>query len=200
VNDWEVVPDVVTGAGGTGVGEPAEELVSLVSVVSLSWACAICTEPGGTFVVAVIMMVEEEELVVLVELCPGTSVLPSASAAGAATKPVVRPAVVLVELAEVANVAESVVVASTTTLLALVVVNADDAAAAALGIAVHRRPLIVVRKAPDGRLLDTMFWISMSLLVTLSARPVASSEGKRGKTNENTGRKEGSAEANTHGH
>lgn len=91
-----------------------------------------------------------EELVVLVDLCSAAVEAVSISAAGAAASPVagfvvvvVAAAVVLVELV--------VVVATLVTLFAL----ADKAAT--LGTAVHLRPSMVVKKAPEGRPLDAIF-------------------------------------------
>jgi hypothetical protein len=86
-----------------------------------------------------------EEVVVLVELC---SVTVSISAAGAAASPVVG-------LVVVAALTELVVVFTGATLVVVTPLVLADTAAT-LGIAVHRRPWMVVKKAPDGRPLDAI--------------------------------------------
>lgn len=100
-----------------------------------------------------LVVIAREELVVLVDLCSAAVEAVSISAAGAAANPVagfvvvvVAAAVVLVELVELV-----VAVATLVTLFAL----ADTAAT--LGTAVHLRPSMVVKKAPDGRPLDAIF-------------------------------------------
>jgi hypothetical protein len=98
--------------------------------------------------------VVKEELVVLVELCSGASVLASISAMGATANPFVGLVVVVLAVlvaSVLVELVELVVVATVATLVALV------DAAATLGTAVHRRPLMVVRKAPDARPLDAIF-------------------------------------------
>jgi hypothetical protein len=95
----------------------------------------------------VLAVITREELVVLVELCTAAVEPASISAAGAAANPVAGFVVVVV----VVVLAELLVVATLVTLFAL----AD--AAATLGTAVHLRPSMVVKKAPDGRPLDAIF-------------------------------------------
>jgi hypothetical protein len=104
----------------------------------------------------VLVVATEEGLVVLVEVCSAASVPASMSAAGAAAKPPdgLAAATVVVEL---------LVVVTVVTLLTVV----DTAATR--GTAVHRRPLRVVRKAPDGSPLDAISQIQ-SLFDNLDAR------------------------------
>lgn len=93
-----------------------------------------------------VVMMAREELVVLVdraELGSETAVFVSASCAGAATILVVKLLVVCERLFTVMACVE---------VLGLAVVDDD------LGIAVQRRPWIVVRNAPSGSLLDAIFW------------------------------------------
>jgi hypothetical protein len=102
-----------------------------------------------------VVVATREGLVVLVELCSAASVPASMSAAGAAANPfdgVTATAVVeLVVGALVELLVELLVVVTVVTLLTRV----DTAATR--GTAVHRRPLSVVRKAPDGSPLDAIF-------------------------------------------
>ena len=140
-------------------------------------------------VVLVVVMTREEELVVLAEL-RSTAVLPaSISAAGAAANPVVAFAaaadVVVVVDDVVLSELDVVVVTRVATLLVLS--EAADSPPAARGIAVHRRPSMVVTKAPEGRPLDAMFrflssspssssrsrWFLLSLINPKSAWPAA---------------------------
>lgn len=116
------------------------------------------------------MMATREELVVPAELsCSAAAALVSISAAGAAANPFVGTAVVVLT--------ELVVVVTLATLFALAGVGTD--AAATLGTAVHRRPSMVVRNAPDGRPLDA---IVKSRLRKESryAKPVASERREMG--------------------
>jgi hypothetical protein len=134
VKDWGVARVVGRSAAGRGVvglaGGPD----------TLAWACAICTETREVLAVGT-----KEEVVVLVELC---SVTVSISATGAAASPVVG--------LEAAALTELVVVATGATLVVVTLLGLADAAAT-FGTAVHRRPSMVVRKAPDGRPLDAIF-------------------------------------------
>jgi hypothetical protein len=100
----------------------------------------------------------KDGVVVLVELCAAIAVLPSASSAGAAAKPVVGLAVVMaVVMAELVVVATWVVPTELDVVVSRVTLCPPVIAAAAFGMAVHRRPRMVVKKAPDGRPLDAIF-------------------------------------------
>ena len=99
----------------------------------------------------VLVVRAREELVVLVELC---SAAVSMSAAGATANPVAGvAAAVVVDVV----LTELVVVVSFVTLFTPNVAAVAAAAAADLGTAVHRRPSMVVKKAPDGRPNDAIF-------------------------------------------
>jgi len=108
--------------------------------------------------VLVVVMTREEELVVLAEL-RSTAVLPaSISAAGAAANPVALAATADVVVVDDVVVTELDAVVVTRVAMLLVLSDAADRTpAAARGIAVHRRPSMVVTKAPEGRPLDAMF-------------------------------------------
>lgn len=136
---WEVASDVGRASGEGDDGRAKEP-------DSLPWACAIRTEPEEMVVV-----VTKKGLIVLVELCSATSVPASMSAAGAAANPFDgTTAIAVVELL-VELLVKLLVVVTAATLLTRV----DTAATR--GTAVHRRPLRVVRKAPDGSPLDAIF-------------------------------------------
>jgi hypothetical protein len=143
VKGWGVASDAGR-ASGEGDGGRAEE------PDSLPWACATRTEPEEIVVVAT-----REGLVVLVELCSAASVPASMSAAGAAANPFDGiAATALVEL--VVGVLDELLVELLVVVTVVTLLTRVDTAATR-GTAVHRRPLRVVRKAPDGSPLDAIF-------------------------------------------
>ncbi len=155
MKDWRVAP----GGGGTAAGTVVGGRAKAAS--SLAWACAIRTGTEDVDSVDVdddvdnvddvddvLVVRAREELVVLVELC---SAAVSISAAGATASPVAGvAAAVVVDVV----LAELVVVVSFEALFTL---RVAAVAAADLGTAVHCRPLMVVKKAPDGRPTDAIF-------------------------------------------
>jgi hypothetical protein len=146
--------EVASGAGGSAAGGGGGRAGE---PDSLSGACAICTGLGGTPVVTT------KGLVVPVELV-------SISAAGAAANPVVGFGIVVVRADVVVDVAVVALSESTDT-------------AAILGTAVHRRPWMVVRKAPEGRPFDAIFRSQFLLRWSKYAKPVAPNEEKEGNKN-----------------
>ena len=121
--------EVTSDAGGSAAGGAGGRAGE---PDSLSGACAIRTGLGETPVVTT------KGLVVPVEPV-------SISAAGAAANPVVKLGIVAVVRAEV--VVD----------VAVVALSESTDTAATLGTAVHRRPWMVVRNAPEGRPFDAIF-------------------------------------------
>lgn len=157
VKAWIVALDARGGAAGRGVDRSGRGLDSF------SCACAIRTAEGASFVVT-------EELVVLIEnvdLDFATAVFPFASSAAAATKAAVGLPVVWVRVSAVVWAKVLVVVwvvreSAVTVPLAIysAIIFAD-----ARGIAVQRRPSMVVRNAP--------FWTPSGAIFNTNRRYLA---------------------------
>jgi hypothetical protein len=96
----------------------------------------------------------------------------SISAAGAAANPVVRFGIVVV-----------VVRAEVVVEVAVVALSESTDTAATLGTAVHRRPWMVVRNAPEGRPFDAIFRSQFLFRRSKCAKPVAPNEENEGNKN-----------------